>query len=87
MKSSQRDFSEKLHKSSSILSVFAILLTCALFMRIETVTRDMKTVDSKFTQQIQQIQDILKEETTQQDQKAEDYDIASGRLKVFTFLY
>ena len=80
MKSTQRKFSEKLHKSSSILSVVAMLLTFALLVRIETVARDMNTIDSKFTQQIQQIHETLKEAaTTQQTRKTEDYDIASGR--------
>ena len=87
IKSTKREVSEKLHKSSSILSVVSILLTCALFVRIETVARDMKTADSKFTQRIQQIQEALKETTTAKDPKTEDKDIASGRLKVFTFLY
>ncbi len=80
MTSTQRQFSKKLHTSSSILSVAAMLLTFAVFVRIETVARDMKTVDSKFTQQIQQIQEALKEETTsQQERKIKDYDIVSGR--------
>ena len=84
MKSSQRDFGEKLPKSSSILSVVAILLTCALFVRIETVARDMKIADSKFTQQIQQIKEDLKEATIRQDPETEGYGIASGRWKIFT---
>ena len=87
IKSTKREFSEKLHKSSSILSVVSILLTCALFVRIETVARDMKIADSKFKQQIQQIHEALKDTTTAQDLKTEDNDIANGRLKVFTFLY
>ncbi len=85
MESTQRKSSEKLHKGSSILSVVALLLTFALFVRIETVARDMKTVDSKFTQQIQQIQEALKEAvTTQRERKKKDYDIVSGRLIVFS---
>ena len=80
MKSTQRQFNEKLHQGSSILSVVAMLLTFALFVRIETVARDMNIIDSKFTQQIQNIQKALKEAaTTQLDRKTEDYDVSSGR--------
>jgi len=53
--------SGNLHKASSILSVSAILLTIALFMRMQTVVDDMKMMDSKFTMEIQQIKDALKE--------------------------
>ena len=70
---------DKLHKSSSILSVAAILFTLALFIRIETVARDTKAIDSKFTPQIQQIQDALRETSTQQAREKEDNDIAQGR--------
>ena len=51
-----------LHKTSSILSVLTILLTIALFVRMETVVHDTKMMDSKFTLEIQQIKDALKEE-------------------------
>ena len=54
--------SANLQKASSILSVAAILLTIALFVRIETVVHDTKMIDSKFTLEIQQIKDALKEE-------------------------
>ena len=53
---------DSLHKTSSILSVGAILLTIALFVRIETVVHDTKMMGSKFTLQILQIKDSLKEE-------------------------
>ena len=53
--------SGNLHKASSILSVSAILLTIALFMRMQTVVDDMKMMDSKFTMEIQQIKDALQE--------------------------
>ncbi|KAJ7382317.1 hypothetical protein OS493_035756 [Desmophyllum pertusum] len=69
---------DKLHKSSSILSVAAIMLSLALFIRIETVARDTKAIDSKFTQKIQQIQDALRETVIQQTREKEDSDIAQG---------
>jgi len=53
--------STNLHKASSILSVAAILLTIALFVRMETVVHDTKMMDSKFTLEIQQIKEDLKE--------------------------
>ncbi|KAL9961767.1 hypothetical protein ACROYT_G030783 [Oculina patagonica] len=71
--------SEKLHKASSILSFAAILLTIALFVRMETVVHDTKMIDSKFTLQIQQIKDALKEqEVTHQARVKENFDIVSG---------
>ena len=53
---------DSLRKASSILSVAAILLTIALFVRMETVVHDTKIMDIRFTLEIQQIKDALKEE-------------------------
>ncbi|XP_022801226.1 uncharacterized protein LOC111338927 isoform X1 [Stylophora pistillata] len=55
------DSREILYKFFSVLSVFAIVFTFALFVRIETVAREWKVMDSKFTLQIQQLQDTLRE--------------------------
>ena len=52
-----------LHKASSILPVAAILLTIAVFLRMETVVHDTKMMDSKFALEIQQLKDALKEES------------------------
>ena len=72
--------SNSLHKASSILSVGAILLTIALFVRIETVVHDTKMMDSKFTVEIQQIKDALKEEKdTRQARVKENFDALSGK--------
>ena len=73
----KRNGTEALYKCSSILSTVAILLTFALFFRIETVARDSKTMDSKFTLQIQQIQDALSERVSVPEK--EDFDISNGR--------
>jgi len=71
---------DNLHKASSILSVGAILLTIALFVRIETVVHDTKIMDSKFTLEIQQIKDALKEEKdTRQARVKENFDALSGK--------
>ena len=51
-----------LHKVTSILSFAAILLTIALFARMEIVVLDTKMSDSKLTLEIQQIKDALEEE-------------------------
>ena len=79
--------SDNLHKASSILSVAAILLSIALFVRMKKVVHDTKMMDSKFTLQIQEIKDALKEqEVTHQPRVKEDLDIVSGeccRNKVF----
>ena len=72
--------SDNLHKASSILSVSAILLSIALFVRMETVVHDTKMMDSKFTLQIQQIKDALNEkEATYQARVKENFGIVSGR--------
>ena len=69
-----------LYRASSILSVGAILLTVALFVRIETFLDDMKMLDSKFTLEIQQIKDALKEEKdTRQARVKEIFDAPSGK--------
>ncbi len=74
--------SDNFHKASSILSFAAILLTIALFVRMETVVHDTKMIDSKFTLQIQQIKDALKEqEIIHQAREKENFDIVSGKFR------
>ena len=69
--------SGNLHKASSVLSVSAILLTIALFLRIQAVMNDTKMMDSKFTQQIK---DALKEEkASRQAHVKENFDTVSGK--------
>ena len=69
-----------LHKASSILSVVAILSAIALFVRMETVVHGTKMMDSKFTLEIQQIKDALKEEKAfQQAVVKNNFDIVSGK--------
>jgi len=73
---------DNLHKASSILSLAAILLTIALFVRMEKVVHDSKMMDSKFTLEIQQIKEDLKEEkASHQARVKENFDIISGKLK------
>ena len=70
-----------LHKASSILSVVAILLTIALFVRMETVVHDTKMMESKFSLEIQQIKDALKEEKVLHQAGVKDnFDIFSSKL-------
>ena len=72
--------SGNLHKASSILSVSAILLTIALFIRMQTVVHDTKMMDSKFTMEIQQIKDALKEDkASHQTRVKENFDVVSGK--------
>lgn len=47
--------SEKLHKSSLVLSFVSILLTLVLFVRTEKVVHDAVVMDLKFMKQIQQL--------------------------------
>ena len=71
---------DSLHKASSILSVSAILLTIALFVRMETVVHDTKMMDSQFTLEIQNIKDALKEvRDTRQVRVKENFDALSGK--------
>ena len=67
---------DNLHKASSILSVVAILLTVALFLRTETNT---KMLDAKFTLKIQQIRDVLKSEQAARQVRVKESDVSSGR--------
>ena len=61
------------------MSVSAILLTVALFVRIESVVHDTKMLDSKFTLEIQQIKNALKEgKDTRQAWVKENFDALSG---------
>ena len=72
--------SDNLHKASSILSVAAILLTIALFVRMETVVHDTKMMDSKFMLEIQQIKEDLREgKASYQARSKEEFDIVSGK--------
>ena len=66
-----------LHKISIVLSVVAILLTTALFVRLETVVRESKMMDLKFSQEIQHVKDAL--EAKPQASANEDVDAAIGR--------
>ena len=71
--------STSLYRASSILSVSAILLTVALFVRIESVVHDTKMLDSKFTLEIRQIKNALKEEKdTRQAWVKENFDALSA---------
>ena len=72
--------SGNLHKASSILSVSAILLTIALFMRMQVVVNETKMMDSKFTLEIQQIKAALKEEKASHEARVkENFDAVSGK--------
>ena len=72
--------SGNLHRASSVLSVSAILLTIALFVRMQAVMNDTKMMDLKFTLEIQQIKDALKEEkASPQARVKEIFDPVSGK--------
>ena len=69
-----------LNKVSSILSVAAILMTTALFVKMETMVHDTKMMDLKFTLEIQQFKDALKEkQDTRQARVKENFDAFSGK--------
>ena len=71
---------DSLNKASSILSIAAILLTIALFVRMETFVHDTKMMDSKFTLEILHIKDALKEvKDTRQARMKENFDALSGK--------
>ena len=67
----------KLLLSFCVLSVVvaaAICLTIALFAQVQTLDREMKTMESKLLQEIQELQEILKKESSV------DKEIDSGRF-------
>ena len=70
---------EKLLKTSFVLSVLSILLTFALFARIEIMARNTDIMDSKFTQRIQQMQEALDKAAILQDRQKGKTDIVFGR--------
>jgi len=76
--SKPNSYSQKLLKTSSMLSVSAILLTFALFARIEIVARNTETMDSKFTQRILQMQEALDKAASLLDPSKGETEIAFG---------
>ena len=74
-----KHYEEKLLKTSFVLSVLSILLTFALFARIEIMARNTDIMDSKFTQRIQQMQEALDKAAILQDRQKGRTDIVFGR--------
>ena len=70
---------ERFHKSCLGLSFVSILLTLALFMRTERVSRDAVMMDLKFTQQIQHLKEALNEEIALRVRQKKDFESKSGR--------
>ena len=79
MTTRKRDRNEIFSMCSSTLSVISIVLGFALFARIETVARDLRTMDAKFSPQIQQIRDVLKESSASSHGR-ENFDTSNGRV-------
>ena len=79
MTTGKRDRREMFYTCSSMLSVIGILLGFALVARIETVARDLRTMDTKFSLQIQQIRGILKESAAS-PRGSENFDTSNGRV-------
>ena len=79
MTTRKRERSEIFYTCSSTLSITSIVLVFALFARIETVARDLRTMDTKFSLQIQQIRDVLKESSAS-SHGSENFDTSNGRV-------
>ena len=79
MTNRKRDRKEVFSMCSFTLSVISIVLGFALFARIETVARDLRTMDTKFSLQIQQIRDVLKESSAS-SRGSENFDTSNGRV-------
>ena len=79
MTTGKRDRREMFYTCSSMLSVIGILLGFALVARIETVARDLRTMDTKFSLQIQQIRGILRESAAS-SRRSENFDTSNGRV-------
>jgi len=79
IRSKPKRYEEKLLKTSSVLSFLAILLTFALFARIEIVAHNMETMASKFSQQIQLIQESLDKAAILQERQKGESDMVFGR--------
>ena len=74
-----KQYEEKLLKTSFVLSVLSILLTFALFARIEIMARTTEIMDSKFSQRVQQMQEALDKAAILQDRQKGRTDIVFGR--------
>lgn len=72
----------KIPRSSTVLSVLAILLTIALFVRIETLTSETRITESKFSEEIQQVKEALKDAIELQVILSEDLDASNGKWRV-----
>ena len=68
------------HKYSSVLSVFAIMLTVALFARNEGVIREMKMAEAELSEEIQQIKVILKQRAMYPVKVYKNEDGSRGKL-------
>ena len=79
MTTRKRERSEIFYTCSSTLSIISIVLVFALFARIETVARDLRTMDTKFSLQIQQIRDVLKENSAS-SRGSENFDTSNGKV-------
>ena len=79
MTTRKRERSEIFYTCSSTLSIISIVLVFALFARIETVARDLRTMDTKFSLQIQQIRDVLKESSAS-SRGSENFDTSNGKV-------
>ena len=73
----KRDRSEIFYTCSFSLSVISTVLVFALFVRIETVARDLRIMDTKFSLQIR---DILKESSAS-SRGSENFDTSNRVTK------
>ena len=74
--------SRKIPRISTVLSVLAILLTIVLFVRIETVTSETRMIQSKFTEEIQQVKEALKDAIELQIILRQDLNASNGKWRV-----
>ena len=71
----------EISRSSTVLSVLSILLTIALFVRIETVTSETRMIQAKFSEEIQQVKEALKDAIELQAILSEDLDASNGKWR------
>ena len=71
----------EISRSSTVLSVLSMLLTIALLVRIETVTSETRMIQAKFSEEIQQVKEALKDAIELQAILSEDLDASNGKWR------
>ena len=71
-----------IQKYSSVLSVFAMMLTIAVLARNEAVIREMKMTHAELSQEIQRVKQILNQRVSHDEKASNNEGGTSGTFKI-----